>query len=94
MVAATYVSNLITLNLFETTANITAYGGGGAGLSADPDFVMEGTNSVNKEVDAADKGLVYNSTAGNFVIGDHDHFYVFRSSLCDLHPRFWKWPDR
>ena len=76
MAVATYTSNLLDIALFEDTSGITAYGGGGAGLSADPDFVMEGTNSVNKEVDAADKGFLFGA-ASAFVLGDHNHLYVW-----------------
>ena len=47
MTAATYTSDLTDIFLFETTTGISAYGGGGAGLGAAPDFAMEGTNAVD-----------------------------------------------
>jgi len=75
MTAIAYASDLSDIYMFETTGGVTAYGGGGAGLSADPDFAMEGTNSVNKQITAADKGFMYDATS--ITIGADDHFYVW-----------------
>lgn len=75
MTAISYTSDLVLIYLFETTGGVSAYGGGGAGLSADPDFAMEGTNSVNKQVTSADKGLMFDATS--ITIGTDDHFFIW-----------------
>lgn len=74
MVAATYTSDLADINLFESTTGITAYGGGGAGLGAGPDYSIEGTNAVDKQVSASEKGFLYTAGAA-FTIGADDHFF-------------------
>ena len=76
MTAATYTSDLTDIFLFETTTGISAYGGGGAGLGAAPDFAMEGTNAVDKQVKAADKGMLFDS-GSSFTIGTNDHFFIW-----------------
>ena len=62
--------------MFESTTDVSAYGGGGAGLFAVPDFVMEGTNCVAKQVSGAEKGFMYDN-GSNFTIGADDHFYIW-----------------
>jgi hypothetical protein len=75
MTAATYTSNLVDIFLFESTTGVTAYGGGAAGLTAEPDFAMEGTNAVDKQITAsADKGFLF-AAAAAFVPTKYDHFY-------------------
>ena len=76
MTIATYTSNLVDIFLFEVTTGVSAYGGGGAGLTAAPDFAMEGVNAVDKQVTNADKGLMFDNVS-NFSIGPRDHFYVW-----------------
>ena len=76
MTVATYTSDLTDLNLFENTDNITATGGGGAGLSASPEFAMEGTNAVDKKVDAAEKGFMWDKGTST-TLGTNDHVYAW-----------------
>lgn len=76
MAVATYTSDLSDIYMFETTGGVSAYGGGGAGLGAGVDFAMEGTNAVDKQVTAAEKGFMYDNTA-NFSIGADDHFFLW-----------------
>lgn len=76
MVAATYTSDLTDIFLFEVTTGITAYGGGGAGLGAGPDYAIEGTNAVDKQVSASEKGFMYDNGAA-FTIGPNDHFFIW-----------------
>ncbi len=76
MTAATYVSDLSDIFLFENNTGVSAYGGGGAGLGAGPDFAMEGTNANDKQVTAADKGLMFDAVT-NFTIGADDHFFIW-----------------
>lgn len=74
MVAATYTSDLTDLFLFESTTGITAWGGGAAGLGAGPDYAIEGTNAVDKQVSASEKGFLWDNVS-NFTIGADDHFF-------------------
>jgi len=75
MTAAAYTSDLTDVFLWESTASVSAFGGGAAGLTAETEFAMEGTNAVDKQVtSSADKGFLRDNTA-NFTIGADDHFY-------------------
>lgn len=80
MTAASYVSDLSDIFLFESTTGLTAFGGGSAGLAIGVDFAMEGTYAVDKQISSTTgsvrKGFVYDNTT-NFSIGADDHFYVW-----------------
>lgn len=76
MVAATYTSDLTDIFLFESTTGVSAYGGGASGLGASPDYAVEGTNSVDKQVSAAEKGFLF-AAAAPFTIGADDHFFIW-----------------
>lgn len=86
MAAASYVSDLTDIFLFESTTGVSAYGGGGAGLGTGADFAMEGTLAVDKQITSADKGIMYDNGT-NFTIGADDHFFVWilgaTPGLCD-----------
>jgi hypothetical protein len=74
MAIAVYTSDLTDIFLFETTTGVSAFGGGASGLGASPDYSIEGTNAVDKQVSAAEKGFLF-TAAGAFAIGINDHFY-------------------
>ncbi len=76
MTAASYTSDLTDIYMFETTGGVSAYGGGAAGLGAGPDYAIEGTNAVDKQVSAAEKGFLYAAGAA-FTIGADDHFFIW-----------------
>ncbi len=76
MVAATYTSDLTDIYMFESTGGVTAYGGGASGLGAGPDYAIEGTNAVDKQVSASEKGFLYGAGAA-FTIGADDHFFIW-----------------
>lgn len=76
MVAATYTSDLTDIFLFESTTSVGAYGGGSAGLGASPDYAIQGTNAVDKQVSASEKGFMYDNVS-NFTIGADDHFFIW-----------------
>jgi hypothetical protein len=76
MAAATYSSDLIDIYMFESTTGVSAYGGGASGLGASPDYSIEGTNAVDKQVSAAEKGFMY-TAASAFTIGPNDHFFIW-----------------
>ncbi len=76
MAVATYTSDLTDIFLFESTTSVTAWGGGASGLGASPDYAVQGTNAVDKQVSAAEKGFMYDNTS-NFTIGADDHFFIW-----------------
>lgn len=86
MTVATYTSDLSDIFLFQTTTNVSAYGGGGAGLGTGADFAMEGTLAVDKQITAAEKGFMYDNLS-NFTIGADDHFFIWvmgaTPGICD-----------
>jgi hypothetical protein len=76
MAVAVYTSDLFDIFLFESTTGVGAYGGGASGLGASPDYSIEGTNAVDKQVSASEKGFLFTASAA-FVIGPHDHFVIW-----------------
>lgn len=76
MVAATYTSDLSDIFLWESTSGVSAFGGGASGLGASSDYAIEGTNAVDKQISAAEKGFLYDNVS-NFTIGADDHFYIW-----------------
>jgi len=76
MATASYTSDLVDIFLFEVTTGVSAYGGGASGLGASPDYSIEGTNAVDKQIDNSEKGFLYNSGSA-FSIGPHDHFFIW-----------------
>lgn len=75
MAIISYATDLTDIDLAEVVTNYSALGGGGAGLSADTDFAVQGTYSLTKQVTGALKGIVFNNAS--VVIGANDHFYVW-----------------
>ncbi len=76
MAAPSYLEDLTDINLAEATTNWSAYGGGGAGLSASPDLSMQGTNCVDKQVTNADKGAYFDNGSG-ITLGTNEHVFVW-----------------
>lgn len=67
----------------ETVTGVSALGGGAAGLSADPDFAIQGTNSVTKQVTGAgtQKGMMYDNGTP-ITMGVDDHVFVWVYATC------------
>ncbi len=86
MTLATYTSDLTDIFLFQVTAGVSAYGGGGAGLGTGADFAMEGTLAVDKQITNAEKGFLFDNVS-NFTIGADDHFFIWvmgaTPGICD-----------
>lgn len=81
MAAPAYTEDLNDIDLAEATGSYVAVGGGGAGLSADPDFAIEGTNSVTKQVSNARKGILFNNGAGITIpAGDHIFIWIYNTT--------------
>lgn len=68
--------DLTDVTLAENTTNWSAYGGGASGLSASPDLAMQGTNCVDKQISAADKGQYFDNGSG-ITLGTGDHVFVW-----------------
>lgn len=86
MAVPTYGEDLTDIDLAEATTNYVAYGGGGAGLGAGPDFSMQGTNAIDKQITSAEKGILFNNAAGiTMSAGDHTFIWHFTATpgVCD-----------
>jgi len=80
MVAATYVSDLSDIYMWES-GSTSDYGGGGSASSAGPDYAIEGTNATAKPVSGSERGFMYDNVS-NFTIGADDHFFSW--CLCSI----------
>lgn len=77
MAVPAYTEDLTDIDLAEATTGYVAYGGGGAGLGAGPDFAMQGTNAVDKQITNAEKGILFNNGAG-ITMGAGDHTFIWQ----------------
>jgi hypothetical protein len=80
MAAASYTTDLTAgeITLAESTTGWTALGGGASGLGIGVDFAMQGTNCVDKQISAAEKGHVYDPGANQTIAsGRHVFTWVF-----------------
>ena len=79
MAAPSYTEDLtdIIANITSTTG-WSALGGGGAGLGVGADFAMQGSNAVDKQITAAEKGMVYDNGASiTNATGIHFYTWIF-----------------
>jgi|GEM_PF-2583187 len=88
MALADYATDLVDIDTgeAETTTGYVAYGGGGAGLGAGADFAMQKVNCIDKQITAAEKGILFNNGAGLTVpLGDHIFIWHFTATpgVCD-----------
>jgi len=84
MAVPTYSEDLTDINSgAENTTSWSALGGGGAGLSADPDFAIQGTNAVTKQVTGAgtQKGMMFDFGSG-ITMGANDHVFQWIYATC------------
>ena len=83
MAIPSYTEDLTDIHLMESTTGVSALGGGGAGLSADIDFAIQGTTSITKQVTGAGvtKGLVADNGA-TITMGADDHAFVWVYATC------------
>ena len=75
MAVPSYTSDLTTINDAETTTDWARYGASG-NPAAGVDFVMQGTNAIDKQVSNDDGGLVYDNGAG-ITLGTGDHILIW-----------------
>ncbi len=75
MAAPVYATDLTDINLAESTTGWSALGGGGAGLSVEPDFFIQGSNCIAKQIKNELKGHHYNN--GSTAQGADDHVYTW-----------------
>jgi len=76
MAVPSYTEDLTDIDLAESTTGYVAYGGGASGLGAGADFSMQGTNAVDKQVSAAEKGILFDNGAG-ITMGAGDHVFIW-----------------
>jgi hypothetical protein len=76
MAAPSYATDLTDITLAESTTGWSALGGGASGLAVGPDFAMQGTNCVDKQVTGAEKGQVYDPGA-NVTIASGRHVFTW-----------------
>lgn len=79
MTVATYTSDLTDIFLFESTTGVSAWnitGGGGASLGASPDYAVQGTNAVDKQISASEKGFMHDNVTAH-VLSPNDHYFVW-----------------
>ena len=71
-----YTTNLQDITLAESTTSWSALGGGAAGLGFGPDFSMQGTYCVDKQINNAEKGQLFNFGT-TIATGTNVYFYVW-----------------
>jgi len=76
MAAPIYDTDLQDITLCETTTGFSALGGGQSGLGAGTDFAIQGTNAVDKQVNGALKGMVYDF-GSTITLGADDHIFIW-----------------
>lgn len=76
MAVPSYTTDLVDITLAESTTNWVALGGGGAGLGIGADFSMQGTYCVDKQINNAEKGQVYNNGT-TITPGTDTHFFLW-----------------
>jgi len=84
MPAPTYDHDLTTVTNSTDTTGWAAVGGGGAGLAADPDFAMQGSTTITKQVSGAggaNKGMLYdNGSSIDLDADDHVWVWIFTAT--------------
>jgi len=76
MAAPSYATDLTDITLSESTTGWAALGGGASGLSLEPDFTIQGSNCIAKQIKAETKGHHYNYGSG-IAMGADDHVFVW-----------------
>lgn len=75
MAVPTYATDLTDITLSESTTGWTALGGGASGLSLEPDFTIQGSNCIAKQIKAETKGHHFND--GTVSLGADDHIFTW-----------------
>lgn len=75
MAAPSYTTSLVDITDAESTTNWNAVGGGASGLSVEPDFTIQGSNCIAKQIKAETKGHLFNN--GATAQADLDHVYTW-----------------
>ncbi len=78
MAVPSYTEDLTDIDLAEATTNyvqINHAGGGGGTLGVGPDFSMQGTNCVDRQVTNNNRGIAFNNGSGINVTGTDIHVF-------------------
>jgi len=83
MAIPSYTEDLTDISTAETVTGYSALGGGQAGLSADVDFAIQGTNSITKQVTGAgvQKGMLFDFGTP-ITMGANDHVFAWIYATC------------
>ena len=74
MAAPIYSTDLITIADAESTTGWSALGGGASGLAVEPDFTIQGSNSIAKQIKAELKGHGYQDATARTCSGSNHAF--------------------
>ena len=82
MAAPSYGHDLVTVSKAESTTNyaqINILGGGGGTLGAGPDYAMQGTNAVDRQVTTNNRGIGFDDPGGPLTAASNgtNHVYVW-----------------
>jgi len=80
MAVPTYTHDLTDIDLAEASSTWQALGGGGAGIAPGPDFAMQGTNCIDKQITSANKGQVFASSVGISLGSNHVFQWIFMAT--------------
>lgn len=75
MAAPVYSTDLTDITTSESTTGWSALGGGASGLSVEPDFTIQGSNCIAKQIKAETKGHHFSN--GTTTIGAADHIFIW-----------------
>jgi hypothetical protein len=80
MAVPSYATDLVDITLSESTTSWTALGGGASGLSVEPDFTIQGSNSIAKQIKAELKGHHFSNGATAQSATDHVFVWLYVST--------------
>jgi hypothetical protein len=86
MAAPTYSEDLTDIDMAQSTTGWSAFGGGGAGLGTGADFAIQSTLAIDKQITAADKGMMHNDATVSLGASDHIFGWIFAATpgICDI----------
>ena len=80
MAAPNYTEDLTDIDLGESTTGWSAWGGGASGLGTGPDFAIQGTNAIDKQITSATKGMMHNDATVSLGASDHIWGWIFAAT--------------
>lgn len=86
MAVPLYDEDLTDIDMAQSTTGWSAFGGGGAGIGTGADFAIQSTLAIDKQITAADKGMMHNDATVSLGANDHIIGWVYAATpgICDL----------